>query len=87
MACAAYDHESECWIYNGVQQTWTQTGQLNIDRYLGGIIEYKGSGFESNIDIFVDFLRWLIRTQENSVLAVAGIYDNGASTEVFRNIF
>ena len=45
MACAAYDHESECWIYNGVQQTWTQTGQLNIDRYLGGIIEYKGSGF------------------------------------------
>ena len=55
MACAAYDHESECWIYNGVQQTWTQTGQLNIDRYLGGIIEYKGSGFGSNIDIFAHF--------------------------------
>ena len=54
MACAAYDHESECWIYNGIQQTWTQTGQLNIDRYLGGIIEYKGSGFESQFDISID---------------------------------
>ena len=40
MACGAYNHESECWIYNG--KNWTQTGQLNVDRYLGGLIEYKG---------------------------------------------
>ena len=29
----------------------------------------------------------LILDQENSVLAVAGIYDNGATTEVFRLVF
>ena len=83
MACGAYDHESECWIYNG--KTWTQTGQLNIDRYLGGLIEYKGRV----LHIFNTFLSnsLLYPDQENSVLAVGGMYGNGASTEVFRLVF
>ena len=84
MACGAYDHESECWIYNG--KTWTQTGQLSIDRYLGGLIEYKGRARYFFVHDFW-FNSLLIPDLENSVLAVAGIYDNGASTEVFRPIF